>query len=315
MNRPETRMFVMRLFAIAEADGTVMKEFYFDFLHPIIDGDSINIFLEDVDAAYGGEEPATEEYSIFDYYDRIEDTLETPAYQKEQQWNADFVRSFTARAGELTGDLDPGEENVTKDMMVPLHVDLAKVDAFTRANGVTDGSILAAAFGLLQSLANGEQASAVLTIYNGRDDIRYERTMGAIYRHYPLCTRWQADMTASRFVKETQENILLCRRHALYEGDCVPLIAAFSYQGEDIEDEFTFCGGPSRYEEIEDYEDEVFDFFLHRRNDDFYVNLTYNTLAYSEAFVDRFLKNYAAAIHGLAAGKTIGEIVKEILRG
>jgi hypothetical protein len=45
------------------------------------------------------------------------------------------------------------------------------------------------------------------------------------------------------------------------------------------------------------------------------VNLTYNTLAYSEAFTDRFLKNYAAAIHGLAAGKTIGEIVKEILRG
>ena len=68
MNRPETRMFVMRLFAITEADGTVAKEFYFDFLHPIIDGDSINIFLEDVDAAYGGEEPATEEYSIFDYY-------------------------------------------------------------------------------------------------------------------------------------------------------------------------------------------------------------------------------------------------------
>lgn len=315
MNRPETRMFVMRLFAITEADGTVAKEFYFDFLHPIIDGDSINIFLEDVDAAYRGETPETEEYSIFDYYDQIEDSVETPAYQKEQQWNADFVRSFTARPGELAGDLDPGEDNVTKDMMLPLHVDLKAVDAFTKANGVTDGSMLAAAFGLLQSLANGEQASAVLTIYNGRDDIRYERTMGAVYRHYPLCVRWQADMTASRFVKETQENILLCRRHALYEGDPVPLIAAFSYQGEDIEDEFTFCGAPARYEEIEDYEDEVFDFFLHRRKDDFYVNLTYNTLAYSEAFVDRFLKNYTIAIRGMAAGKTVGAIVKEILCG
>ncbi len=315
MNLPETRMFVMRLFAITEADGTVAKEFYFDFLHPIIDGDSINIFLEDVDAAYRGETPETEEYSIFDYYDQIEDSVKTPAYQKEQQWNADFVRSFTARPGELAGDLDPGEDNVTKDMMLPLHVDLKAVDAFTKVNGVTDGSILAAAFGLLQSLANGEQASAVLTIYNGRDDIRYERTMGAIYRHYPLCVRWQADMTASRFVKETQENILRCRRHALYEGDPVPLIAAFSYQGEDIEDEFIFCGAPARYEEIEDYEDEVFDFFLHRRKDDFYVNLTYNTLAYSEAFVARFLKNYTTAVCGLAAGKLLGEIVKEILRG
>ena len=59
----------------------------------------------------------------------------------------------------------------------------------------------------------------------------------------------------------------------------------------------------------------LFDFFLHRRKDDFYVNLTYNTLAYSNAFVARFLNNYTAAIHGLAAGKTLGEIVKEILRG
>ena len=315
MNRPETRMFVMRLFAITEADGAVAKEFYFDFLHPIIDGDSINLFLEDVDAAYRGETVQAEEYSIFDYYDDIEDALGTPEYEKEQKWNEEFIRSFTEHAGELPGDLDPKDDNITKDITVPLHIDLTAVDAFTKANGVTDGSILAAAFGLLQSLANGEKASAVLTIYNGRDDIRYERTMGAIYRHYPLCVRWQDDLKASQFVKDTQENILLCRRHALYEGDAVPLIAAFSYQGEDIDGDFDFCGGKARYEEIEDFEDEIFEFFLHRRKDDFYVNLTYNTLEYSEAFIDRFLKNYTAAIHGLAAGKTLGEIVKENLRG
>ena len=315
LNRPETRMFSMRLFAIKEADGSTAKEFYFDFLHPIIDGDSINIFLEDVDAAYRGETPEPEECSIFDYYDEIEDRADTPAYRQEQQWNADFVRSFTENPGELTGDLDSGEDNVTKDIMVPLHVDLAAVDAFTKARGVTDGSILAAAFGLLQSLANGEQAAAVLTIYNGRDDIRYERTMGAVYRHYPLCVRWQAEMTGAQFVKETQDNILQCRRHALYEGDPVPLIAAFSYQGEDLEDEFEFCGGKARYEEIEDFEEEHFDFFLHRRKDDFYVNLTYNTLEFSDAFITRFLKNYAAVIHGLAANKNLGDIIKEILGG
>ena len=308
-------MFVMRLFAITEADGAVAKEFYFDFLHPIIDGDSINLFLEDVDAAYRGETVQAEEYSIFDYYDDIEDALGTPEYEKEQKWNEEFIRSFTEHAGELPGDLDPKDDNITKDITVPLHIDLAAVDAFTKANGVTDGSILAAAFGLLQSLANGEKASAVLTIYNGRDDIRYERTMGAIYRHYPLCVRWQDDLTASQFVKDTQENILLCRRHALYEGDAVPLIAVFSYQGEDIDGDFDFCGGKARYEEIEDFEDEIFEFFLHRRKDDFYVNLTYNTLEYSEAFIDRFLRNYTAAIHGLAAGKTLGEIVKENLCG
>jgi hypothetical protein len=116
-------------------------------------------------------------------------------------------------------------------------------------------------------------------------------------------------------VKETQDNILQCRHHALYEGDPVPLIAAFSYQGEDLGEEFEFCGGLTRYEEIEDFEEEHFDFFLHRRKDDFYVNLTYNTLEFSEAFINRFLKNYTAVIHGLAADRTVGDIEKEILGG
>lgn len=240
----------------------------------------------------------------------IEDNITTEAYKQEQQWNRDYVSSYTQRPGELPGDLDPHGENDTKDIMVPLHIDLAAVDAFTKAQGVTDGSILAAGFGLLQSLNNGEQAAAVLTIYNGRDDIRYERTMGAVYRHYPLCVRWQEDMTAARFVKETQESILLCRRHALYEGDPVPLIAAFAYQGEDVDGEFDFCGGKARYEEFEDFEEENFDFFVHRRQDDFYLNLTYNTKEYSEAFVQRFMADYAKVIHALAAGKAVKEIVE-----
>jgi hypothetical protein len=119
-------------------------------------------------------------------------------------------------------------------------------------------------------------------------------------------------MTAESFVKETQDNILLCRRHALYEGDPVPLIAAFSYQGEDLDDFFDFCGGKARFEEIEDFEEENFDFFVHRRQDDFYCNLTYNTKEYSEDFIARFLENYAKVIHALADGRKLSEIVASL---
>ena len=313
MNRPETRMFLMRLFAIREPDGTIRKDFYFDFLHPIVDGDSIEIFLKDVDAAYHGEQIQPEEFSIFDYYDEIEDQIGSEDYRKEQQWNRDFVRSFTERLSELPGDLEPKGRNETKDIFVPIHIDLPTVDKFTKAQGITDGTLFAAAFGLLQGHRNGEQAGVVLTIYNGRNDIRYERTIGAVYRHYPLCVRWTDETTAAAFVRETQENVLLCRRHALYEGDPVPLIVAFSYQGEDADDGFDFCGGRATYEEIEDFEEENFDFFVHRRKDDFYVNLTYNTLEYSEAFVARFLENYAKAIHALAAGEAPSKIAHELL--
>ena len=311
MNRPETRMFFMEIFVIEEPDGGISKDFYFDFLHPIIDGDSIQIFLEDVDAAYRGGEVEPEEFSVFDYYDEIEDRLQGEAYRQEREWNRAFTRSFTEHLCELPGDLDARGENETIARFLPIHADLELLDGLTKKCGITDGTLCAAAFGLLQGLCNGEQAGVILTFYNGRDDIRYERTMGAIYRHHPICVRWKEETTAEEFVRETQENILLCRRHALYEGDPVPLIASFAYQGDDMEEGFDFCGGRAVYDEVADFEEENFNFYIHRRKDDFYVDLTYNTKEYSEAFISRFLDRYVRAMHGLAEGKKPSEIAKE----
>ena len=117
-------------------------------------------------------------------------------------------------------------------------------------------------------------------------------------------------MTAAEFARDTQENILLCRRHALYEGDPVPLIISFAYQGEDLDGPFDFCGGKAVQEWVEDHEDENFNFFVYRRQDGFYVNLTYNTREYSEDFIARFVENYAKVVHGLTDDGKIGDIVK-----
>lgn len=310
MNKPETRMFSCRLFLIEEPDGQTSKDFYLDFLHPIIDGDSTQIFLEDVEAAYRGERLRPEEYSVFDYYDEMEEAIAGEEYKKQQQWNHEFVRSFTGKLNELPGDLDPKGENDTQAIFVPLHIDMERVDRFLKEQGITEGTLFSAAFGLMQGHRNGEQAAVSLTIYNGRDDIRFERTMGALYRHYPLCARWTDDMTAASFVKETQDNILLCRRHALYEGEPVPLIISFAYQGEDMDGPFAFCGGMARQEWVEDHEEENFNFYVYRRQDDFHVNLTYNTKEYSEAFISRFVENYAKVVHALAKGGKIADIVK-----
>ena len=310
MNKPETRMFNIRIFEIKETNGTISKVFYSDFLHPIFDKYSDEIFLRDVNSAYHGEALKAEEYSIFDYYDTIEDIIQSETYLKEKEWNQKFTRSFTEHLNELPGDLEPQGKNETKDILVPLHINLEAIDKFKMAQGVTVCTILSAAFGLLQGHCNGEQAAVSLTLYNGRGDMRYERTMGAIYHHFPLCVRWSPEMSAETFVKDTRENILLCRRHILYEGDPVPIIIAFSYQGNDInaDGDFDFCGGKTKYEKIEDFEEENFDFFIHRRSDDFYLNLTYNTKEYSEEFINNFIENYSKAVNGLVAGRKPIEI-------
>ncbi len=307
-NRPEERMFVIRIFIVTQEDGSKDTILYFDFLHPIIDGDSIDIFMEDVDAAYRGEEIEEEKMTVLDYYDRIEDEIGTREYEQEIKWNKKFCASFTDKLCILPGDLDPGEENETLDIFEKLELDQELVDRFTAENNVTTSSLFSAAYGFMQAHCNKERAAVTLTIYNGRDDAAFSRTMGCIYRHHPLCVKFDDEISAVGFVKQTETDILKCRMHALYHADPVPLITAFSYQGTDLEDPFEFCGGAAHYEEVEDYEYEVFDFFVHRRADGFYVNLTYNSLAYSEGFISWFLKSYAHVITELISGVKPSEI-------
>lgn len=302
MNHPGERMFNIRIFVITEEDGTESCDLYFDFLHPIADGVTIDIFLEDVNAAYEGREVEKETFSVLDYYDQIEKEVSTDRYRREIEWNRRFAASFTDRIGELEGDLSCGDENETLDIFEKLDIAPEIVENYAAACKVTVGSLLSAAYGLMQASYNGEHSAVTLTIYNGRDDARYARIMGAIYRHLPLCVRYDDDMTAQDFVRATQENILKCRAHLLYEPDPVPMITAFSYQGEDLPEPFPFCSGLASYEETEDYEEEIFDFFVRKRQDGFYVELTYNTLAYSKTFIDRFIKNYTMVLRSLTTG-------------
>ena len=302
MNHPGERMFNIRIFVITEEDGTESCDLYFDFLHSIADGVTIDIFLEDVNAAYEGREVEKETFSVLDYYDQIEKEVSTDRYRSEIEWNRHFAASFTDRIGELEGDLSCGDENETLYIFEKLDIAPEIVENYAAACKVTVGSLLSAAYGLMQASYNGEHSAVTLTIYNGRDDARYARIMGAIYRHLPLCVRYDDDMTACDFVRATQENILKCRAHLLYEPDPVPMITAFSYQGEDLPEPFPFCSGLASYEETEDYEEEIFDFFVRKRQDGFYVELTYNTLAYSKTFIDRFIKDYTMVLRSLTTG-------------
>ena len=302
MNHPGERMFNIRIFVITEEDGTESCDLYFDFLHPIADRVTIDIFLEDVNAAYEGREVEKETFSVLDYYDQIEKEVSTDRYCSEIEWNRHFAASFTDKICELEGDLSCGDENETLYIFEKLDIAPEIVENYAAACKVTVGSLLSAAYGLMQASYNGEHSAVTLTIYNGRDDARYARIMGAIYRHLPLCVRYDDDMTACDFVRATQENILKCRAHLLYEPDPVPMITAFSYQGEDLPEPFPFCSGLASYEETEDYEEEIFDFFVRKRQNGFYVELTYNTLAYSKTFIDRFIKDYTMVLRSLTTG-------------
>lgn len=311
INRPETRMFVTRIFEILEPDGSVSRDFYYDFLHPITDGYSLDLLLKEINLAYNGKTPEPEVYTVFDYYDSIEDRIRTEEYEAEREWNKSFVSTFTDKLSCLTGDLDCGESCQVSVLTVPLAVELTALDLYTSEKKVSIASLLAAAYGFMVGSCNGETAAVGISIYNARDDARYVRTFGALYRHYPLCVKWAEETSADDFVRRTQENIMLCRLHALYEADPVPVDAGFAYQGELADILEDFCGDDALYEENEDFEDEDsvgFEFYVYRDRHGLRAKLSYNSLRYSAGFVSDFLSDYAGVIRALMSGTAPSEI-------
>lgn len=311
MNKPETRMFTARIFEIIEPDSSISRDLYLDFLHQLTDGYSIDLLLEEINRAYSGEALEPEAYTVFDYYDEMEERIHTGEYEAEREWNRRFLSFFTDRLSILTGDLDCGECCRTRIVVLPLALDLEALDRYADEKNVSIASLLAAAYGFMAGSCNGETAAVGITIYNARDDTRYARTFGALYRHYPLCVKWTEDMSADDFVRNTQENIMLCRLHALYEADPVPVAAGFAYQGEDLDLLEAFCGDAARYEEVEDNADESedgFELYVFRGRNGLRAKLSYNSLQYSDEFVSDFLSDYVGVVRAIVSGTAPSEI-------
>ncbi len=193
------------------------SEHYYLFLdthHIISDGTSLLILLQDIDRAYHGEEIAPEEMTMIELAQNEAQQRETPAFEEAKKWyaaNFDCGDTFT----QFMPDLEEPERR--KDSMLrTLSIDLSRVDDYCKQNGVFKSTLFTTAYAFLLAKFNNEQESLFNTVYNGRTDKRFARSMGMTVKTLPAYAKFTNDTTVLELLQQGQDQMSGCREHEVY---------------------------------------------------------------------------------------------------
>ncbi len=155
-----------------------------DFHHLVLDGASLNLFMEELGCALNGIKPVPESYDYFDYASDEKVFEQSEKFTENQKFFADMMKNFETST-EITSDLNGREENgLMKRVVSPF--DFQKAEKFCKEHGITPAALyLAASFYAVSRFVNDKNIY-LSTISNGRSDLRTAKTYGMFVNTLPL---------------------------------------------------------------------------------------------------------------------------------
>ena len=305
-------IFGDRLFHIRLLRDNSHYYLFLDMHHIICDGTSIKVMLTDVDKAYAGDELPKEEITMAEVAIHEAELLKTPLFEESKQWyaaNFDCSDTFT----QLIPDLEIPEHSES-NMLHTLNVDSAAVDAFCKRNGIFRSNFFISAYAFLLAKFNNEQESLFTTVYNGRTDKRFLRSVGMTVKTLPVYAKFNNDTTVLDFLKAGQEQMSGCRKHDIYSfSDIVNDLgiqsnSMFAWHGMLFDNE-QMGGMPMQTIRIGN---STLDASLYLKafifKERYQVKAEYNSNEYSACLIQQFLESYEAVIKGFLTATYLRDI-------
>ena len=303
----EDRLFHIRLLKDAEH-----YYFFLDIHHIIGDGTTLKVILADVETAYNGGVLAPEALTMAEVAIAEAELRKTSAFEEGKQWyaqNFDCGDCFT----QLMPDLEESEH--AEDSMVrTLNVDMARVDAFCKDNGIFKSNFFTTAYSFLLAKYNNEQESLFTTIYNGRTDKRFLHSVGMTVKTLPVYAKFDKDTKVLDYLKAGQDQMSGVRQHEAYAfSDALNDLglqsnSMFAWHGLMFADE-KLCGKPMKTIRLcnSTLEASLYlkAFIL---NGKYQVKAEYNSNEYSQALISQFLESYEAVIEGFLSQTYLCEV-------
>ena len=296
-NIVDGRLFFIRLLRDKE-------HFYFfqNVHHTIFDGSSQGIMLADIEKAYNGEPIEAEQLTMAQLAVEEEKQRQTAAFEEDKKWYAD---NFDC--GDCYSPLLPDRDDkqfVDALLTRTMAVDMDRVDAFCKANGIFRSSIFTAAYSYLLAKYNNEQQALFSTLHNGRADKRCSHTVGMMVKTVPVYARFDDDTRVLDFIKAGEEQMKGCRQHGLYSySDALNDLGLqpatlFVWHGNTWGDR-PFCGKPMELVFLRNSSREVSLYMkVVIKEGRFVVEAEYNGNEYSEALINQFMESYEAVVEG-----------------
>ena len=158
---------------------------FLDIHHIIADGTSLAIIINDINKAYSGQVPETEQYTSYDLALDNADALKSDVYKNAENY---YKSVFENKGGSISFYPDkngavPSAENYRREIT---EISVQQVKDFCKKYGITENVFFISAFGITLGKYNFKNDAVFTTIYHGRNDSRLENTVGMLVKTLPV---------------------------------------------------------------------------------------------------------------------------------
>ncbi len=285
---------------------------FFDAHHLVFDGESLSVFLRDLNSAYDGTLPEKERYTGFDAAIEEESLRKGAAYTKAKAY-------YTALLDGLDTDCLPvrDKNDAVADIgLLSHHVLLNRKDAarFLNEAKTTANALWNAAFGFTLAKFLARNDCVYTTVYNGRSDARLFGSVGMFVHTLPVVCSLDRSETGKAFVSrigrqlnDSMANDIFSFAEISRTFD-VKANILFVYQGA-IGEAFTVGGRPAEQITIQpDGMKAPLTFFVFDTEDGFRIDCEYETEHYEEWNIRSLLESMENALKALLKNERPADI-------
>ncbi|MBP3239120.1 MAG: amino acid adenylation domain-containing protein [Oribacterium sp.] len=227
---------------------------FLDISHIIIDGESFDILLSDIDKAYRGEKLTPENYTMFDAVDDQDAFFEDGGKETSEKYYEDLFASAGCKTS-FRKDKEDGTPISATRYDRKLKVSREDIQRITKTLRISETVLFMGLLSACVAADSGSRAAYYPMAYNGRNDARAHSTIGFLAQMVMVLSSWDDRTTVKDYLQSIQKQIIYPMGFT-----CQPylemltrypelLIYAFSFIGEE-NDTYPLGDGKLKYEAL-----------------------------------------------------------------
>ena len=277
-----------------------------DMHHLVTDGVSIDIFLHQLCAKLDGQDLEHEEYS---YYDYAADERMTKGADEFFAWRM----ALSDEATQIIPDVY-GENIKNSEDSVSVKTDIKAVKEFAIKHNATPAEIYLAAGYITFSRFVCDDTVSIMTISNGRSNMKISGTLGMFVNSLPLVETVDNSENVADFIRRSAKNFNDTLLHENYpfaraasKFDFHPSIS-YAYQIGVLNKYNTKYGELTTKELALDKAKIPVAVFISGTEDEAKIKIIYDTALYSREIMQSLAECYENAVQGLLSQEKISDI-------
>ena len=272
-----------------------------DFHHIIMDGESLNIFFDEIAKIYDQKDYQTEEIDGYEYSLNEAKIEKSNLYKEAELFFFDKIKEFE-EATLISPDLNGQKEKGIALEKVSLHKK-DKIDKYCNEHKINPNNLFMAITTFVLSKFVYNKNLLIATLSNGRYTKAQEKTLAMMVKTLPLALKLNTELTINEYLDYLNDEWLDVLTYSSYpltkissEYDITPEFL-YTYQGminENVE-----IGSTNVKREFIDYNFLKFDMEVQVEDigEEYKVICQYNNQLYSDDLINTFMNSYEIVLN------------------